>query len=92
LSKPSPVDWQASIYPNPASDQVTISLNEFEEGAATIRILNTLGKVVWMQDLDDISESYQLNIDLNDSFTPGLYFIVIMHDGTVHTRQVVIQK
>ena len=62
-----------SMYPNPAKDQVTISLDNTEEIIATINVIDVLGKqVIRLNKVNEITKSVDIS-----SLNAGIYFIEI---------------
>jgi len=62
-----------NIYPNPAQDQLNISMNMEEKTELDCRILNQTGQLVFNQKLV-VTESGELSIDIS-SFDSGTYFV-----------------
>lgn len=66
-----------SIYPNPASDKITLSFDsgsnyESNNGDATLSIFNTLGQIVLNKTVTVIDGAYTDVIDIS-SFSKGIY-------------------
>ena len=62
------------LYPNPASDEVTIEYAPFEvSGRATLKLLNSLGQEVLSQSI----LSAKTTLDLSELPSGGLYHIII---------------
>ena len=74
-----------TVYPNPASDVINVSLNK--EINATITLLDVSGKVVRTQSLNGISTSIN-----SASLNSGVYFVTINDGTSVSTQKVVIKK
>ncbi|PCI93228.1 MAG: hypothetical protein COB15_16780, partial [Flavobacteriales bacterium] len=71
-----------SLYPNPTTGQLSITLNEVNSGS--LKVFNSLGKVV----LEDKFESVrELNISLDE--LSGLYFLQLEVDGEVITKKII---
>ncbi|MFA7687921.1 MAG: T9SS type A sorting domain-containing protein [Moheibacter sp.] len=64
-----------SIYPNPVNDQLTIGVNGLKN--ARIKILNSLGELVLLQDLS----ADETKLDFN--FPKGIYYVVVESEGKV---------
>jgi hypothetical protein len=62
--------FEFSIYPNPANDNLTISLGDSQ--TAVLSICDQLGQVVW---LGQISQGIN-NVNIS-AFSPGIYFVQI---------------
>ena len=62
-----------SMYPNPAKDQVTISLDNTDEIIANINVIDVLGKqVIRLNKVNEITKSVDIS-----SLNAGIYFIEI---------------
>jgi len=73
-----------SVYPNPASDKVNLSINT--NSAAKIELLNSTGSVVFLQ--ENLTDSFQ-TIDLS-TFQKGLYFVRLTTAGMSQTQKLII--
>ena len=72
---------QISIYPNPAKDQLTLSLNE----AAMVQIINLQGQTVM-----DFSLSGEKTVDVSQ-LPAGIYFVKVM-DSKITIEKIIIEK
>mgnify|MGYP005666489911 CR=1 FL=1 len=75
------IDITASIFPNPAKDEIKISLNNHHE-VISASIVDITGKSVNTFDIN--SSETQLNIT---SLERGLYFIVLKTDNSTITKR-----
>ncbi len=76
-----------AVYPNPASNLLTISNAENVQNA-TVRIINSNGKTV----LNNANRSgRKLNVDIS-SLPAGTYFVQLLHNENVSTMKFVKQK
>jgi hypothetical protein len=73
------------VYPNPASDQVSIKLDG-QNGASAVSIVNVLGEVVY-------SAGMEQELTLQTSrFSKGIYFVnVISENGSQANKKIVIR-
>lgn len=78
------------IYPNPASDLITVQWFETENSATVIEVNNFMGQSVFKKELGTnkglVKESIQL-----DDFTPGVYYISVISESFSATKKIVIQ-
>jgi hypothetical protein len=73
-----------NIYPNPATDKITISGNMLTENA-NIKIYSVSGNLV--------SEfSYDENEINLSNLQKGIYFISIKAESNIYTKKIIIQK
>ncbi len=76
-----------TVYPNPAQNEVNVTLENITEGDATILILDITGKVM-SNTQQRFSEGYNaLTLDVKD-FSSGLYYIKVQMQG----EQPIVQK
>ena len=64
------------IYPNPNNGIFTVEFNNVLQDNVTMKVLNTLGRVVFEEDNSEIECNFSKTIDLSN-FDKGLYFLVI---------------
>lgn len=65
------------IYPNPATDQITVNLTLTESTGTTINVLDITGKVVKTVYVGDVNGDKNVSISL-DELTAGVYFIELV--------------
>lgn len=75
-------DMEVKIYPNPASDLVTIE----NEGSAFLAIVDPAGKTISQQ---LIAGTHQLDIS---SFAPGIYFVSVQGDNDIIRTTRLVKK
>lgn len=69
-----------SLYPNPAADQVELTINSNTDRSGTLKIYNTVGQVM-MNDVIILNEgSNHLSLTLT-SFPAGIYFVEVEQGG-----------
>jgi Secretion system C-terminal sorting domain/Photosynthesis system II assembly factor YCF48 len=83
------IDIQANIkiYPNPASDQINIAVNEKSSEPFTIEITDFLGKKVFSQSYNG---NNTLSID-SKNFSKGVYLVRVISQDKRETQKVVIK-
>ncbi len=77
----------ARIYPNPSSNQITISFPEKRNRSFSMAITDLLGKTI-------VSQSYQTQEDTTvniESFSNGIYFVKIQSDKGSNVQKIVKQ-
>ena len=76
---------QVKVYPNPATDQITIELGADNEG--TIQLFSVTGQLISSMNFNN--SLYTINCS---SFSNGLYFLKIQTHSGVITKKVCITK
>jgi len=79
-----------SIYPNPASSSVTLLLDNPNNDAMDVQIVDLSGTVVYSENMQLQSGVNQKTIQLNN-FKSGVYFL-ILNNKNVHSSQKLIIK
>ncbi|NDI98388.1 S8 family serine peptidase [Flavobacterium sp. LaA7.5] len=74
---------QLRLFPNPADEKLTISL-ENSNGGFEIKIFNTLGQIVY----GDTSLLNKKEIDIAD-LKSGIYFVEIKNQNKVYTKRII---
>jgi len=78
-------DNRVDLYPNPATDYLTVGLNQSPSHSARATVFNALGRELLVADLNDSTN----RIDIS-SLSQGLYFIVIREPGLLLRRSFVV--
>jgi hypothetical protein len=76
-----------TAYPNPFSDNLNVELSASAAGAATLRIVDIAGKVLYSANHHMAAGSNTLNIDA-DSLQSGVYFLSVEMNNTRQTIKV----
>ena len=83
-------DLNVNLYPNPASDFVTIEIfDKFNTGNLKLEILNSIGQVVYTQNVTNANQKVVMDIN---NFSKGLYLVRISSDKLFITKKLLIQK
>ncbi len=76
-----------SVYPNPASNLVNIDLNKATNEIATLKIVNTLGSIIYTEKVSGIGEIHK-SFDLSNC-PSGTYIVQIVSDNEMHSQVVI---
>jgi hypothetical protein len=79
-----------NVFPNPASNFVNITFNNFEVSTGIVEIFNSVGQSVLTQKLNVLSGNVA-QINTKDLET-GLYFVKVSTNNKVYSSNVVISK
>lgn len=88
----SPFDLEhMEIFPNPANQQVTVSIGSTEETSCRLAIMDLQGKLVMQQNWQLTKGTNDLVIDLQ-ALTPGMYWVkTIQSNGTLISKKLVVE-
>ncbi|MBA3664112.1 MAG: T9SS type A sorting domain-containing protein [Bacteroidetes bacterium] len=76
-----------TIYPNPASNEITIAFENKLSGLNEMEIMDVLGKTIYSG-----AAQFENKINLT-GLTPGIYFVSIKNNGiTVETKKLLIAR
>ncbi len=84
---------QCSVYPNPAKDQINVSLSfdNLEEHAFGIRLMDAVGRTLYQMEESTNGEEYQQTIP-TEQFAAGVYFLNIRTDKGTVSKKIQIVK
>ncbi len=81
---------KVTIYPNPSNGMFKVEFDSFQNDAAQIQIVNTMGQIVLKEDVSfNQSSLKEIEFDLSDSGA-GTYFVHITTKDSKLTKHVVI--
>ena len=79
-----------TVYPNPTSGMVTVTLGDYVEQEATLQVLDVNGKLI-QTIRTGVVENFTEEINLTGQ-PAGIYFVRLqLADGTVEVKRVVLQ-
>ncbi|MGB3077370.1 MAG: ice-binding family protein [Chitinophagales bacterium] len=83
---------QINAWPNPANDNLNVSIQNAREGVVTVQLLDMLGRVLQVVHLngDDISTNETISFNL-EQLLAGMYFVRIIN-GDFNAEQKVIKN
>lgn len=79
-----------SIFPNPASDMVTISLELLKGSKVSVRLSDVSGAIVLSEEWGQVTGFQNRNIDTND-LAPGVYSVSISVGDSVSNTSLIIE-
>lgn len=80
------------VYPNPASDQATISFSLPKEGKVKLTLYNSLGQVIrTVLQSELVAGPYSIDLELED-LESGMYFYSLEFNGMLQTKKFSIQR
>lgn len=69
-----------SAFPNPATDNIQLTINSSEEKNSSIEIMDELGRIIYSREISLVNGNKQFVFDTKD-FAAGNYFISISAEG-----------
>lgn len=82
-------DYSINVFPNPATDIITVDYDLDANENGSFEILNLVGNKVYSQNLDGNDGSVEVSVK---SFASGIYFYVLKNKGEVlTTRKMVVR-
>jgi len=91
ISEAHTSSYSLSVFPNPAGDMATLSFNVKKEVAATIEIMDALGRTVHTTSTTLASGQQRLTIDLK-SFDAGMYTVKVSNGNEFTTTKLMVTK
>ena len=82
------VEYRLNIYPNPANEQVTVYVDNLQNGAE-VRIVDMLGKTVGSYSI--AGGDNKVDIDLS-ALAEGVYLVRIVSDNNIATERLIINR
>jgi hypothetical protein len=78
-----------SVYPNPASDIVAVSIQGNENPFEVMNIYDVLGKVVYTEKLAHTTNNFYVN---TSGFSQGIFRVQLVGENISATKSLIIQK
>lgn len=85
----SGIDVSLSAFPNPASEEVHILVQDPANRAGFVQITDMIGQIVWKSNRESKAQG-RFTVDLS-GITPGVYLINYSYEGQLLTQRLVIQ-
>jgi len=77
-----------NIYPNPASEQITIDLYSLKQENYKLQLMNVSGQVIYAETINLNSTTVKTQIDLS-TYPQGIYLIQLSNQENVYSRRVI---
>lgn len=82
---------ELNVFPNPATDYITVRGNMNTPTETTLTLTNTVGQVIFSQTYPKAGSLFAENISLN-AVSNGVYFLNITNDGNTTSQKIVVNK
>lgn len=86
--------FEISVYPNPSNgENLSISIHDSEAKDYSIKVLNSVGQILWVKQIEGVILGTDLIIDVNfqQKLSKGLYSILIQNSKKSETYKVIVQ-
>lgn len=80
-----------AIYPNPTNGLFTITFESKEKLDFDLKVMNTIGKVVYTNTFQNISGEFKEQFDFSN-FTNGIYFIALSNKNMQSVERITLSK
>lgn len=87
INKVDPDFGEATIYPNPASKEITLDLSVLKQRIRNISLVNVLGQILYSSDPDNTQQFLIIPVD---GLQNGSYFIVLRSDEKVVRKKITV--
>lgn len=77
---------EVSMYPNPATSELNIDINNIQDSNFEVIIFSYLGNIVYKETIKNVDETTKLTIDIQN-FRQGIYILQIKTKDSVSTHQ-----
>ncbi len=84
-------DYSIKVYPNPATDQVTLNFSSDKSESATIQISDILGKNMYTKSISTTPGIYSKNIDVSN-IPNGVYSITVSTNKNRLNKRFIIAR
>ncbi len=79
---------KVAVFPNPANNNVFVKMNSIENSPTTISLLNINGQLLYTEDLDYSTGSYQMDLS---TYPQGIYMIQVRTNSAQVLQKVLKQ-
>ena len=83
-----PVISNINVYPNPSSGLFTVEFNKVLDNNANILIVNTIGDVIFSEELKIGESSKQINLS---RFSKGIYLIELQTEIGIYKKKIILK-
>jgi len=78
------------IYPNPATNNLFVSIPSSNEGDLNISLIDLTGKELISRNSDLITQNNLIHLDLS-GISPGIYFLRVSNERNTITKKVIVE-
>ena len=81
---------QLIIYPNPSIDIFNIEFTSLSRQNLEIRIINSIGEIIYLENLENYTGEYSKAINLKE-YSKAFYFLEITTNGGIINKKLILQ-
>ncbi|MBX9852948.1 MAG: T9SS type A sorting domain-containing protein [Cytophagaceae bacterium] len=81
---------EINIYPNPAHDKFSISINGLKSSSVKIAVLNSVGQALYSQSIPAGGELFEKELSAA-GLAPGIYFINVITEESSYLKKLVVE-
>ena len=78
------------VYPNPSRDMFNVEFTSLITQTLQVRIINSLGDIVFIDNLENYIGQYKKLINLNE-YSKAIYFLEIQTNDGVINKKLILQ-
>jgi hypothetical protein len=78
------------VFPNPATDHLTVRLNSTKGGAMNVNLIDAVGKMVQANQVTVSTGTQNIELNLN-GIAPGIYELQMVKDGKASSTRIVVR-
>ena len=78
------------IYPNPSRDIFNIEFTSLLRQNLEIRIINSIGEIIYLENLENYNGKYSKAINLKE-YSKSFYFLEITTNGGIINKKLILQ-
>ncbi|MFM2227702.1 MAG: hypothetical protein RL664_1045 [Bacteroidota bacterium] len=78
------------VFPNPATDHLTVRLNSTKGGAMNVSLIDAVGKMVQVNQVTVSTGTQNIELNLN-GIAPGIYELQMVKDGKASSTRIVVR-
>ena len=78
------------VFPNPATDHLTVRLNSTKGGAMNVNLIDAVGKMVQANQVTVSTGTQNIELNLN-GIAPGIYELQMVKDGKASSTRLVVR-
>jgi hypothetical protein len=83
--------FDLTVFPNPSSGPVNISINGAEDDSLLLIITDISGRITYSKTIIPANEEYTFSIENNEELTSGIYIITLIGKNNKNSRKLIVE-